>query len=120
MQNCHFSFLKKGTGSMVMSIVTASRRQPKILGKPETFMFEAVTKKFPDIKPERTLMIGDKYVMNFVQKCHYISYSKINTFSTKTDIMLGKNCGLKTLMVDTGVDSIEEAVRWKTSLDSSQ
>ena len=59
MQNCHFSFIKKGTGSMVMSIVTASRRQPKILGKPETFMFEAVTKKFPDIKPERTLMIGD-------------------------------------------------------------
>ena len=49
-----------GTGSMVMSIVTASRRQPKILGKPETFMFEAVRKDFPDIKPERTIMIGDK------------------------------------------------------------
>ena len=45
-----------------MSIVTASRRKPKVLGKPETFVFEAVTKKFPDIKPERTLMIGDKYV----------------------------------------------------------
>ena len=43
-----------------MSIITASRRQPKILGKPETFMFEAVRKDFPDIKPERTLMIGDK------------------------------------------------------------
>ena len=47
---------------MVMSIVTASRRQPKILGKPETFIFEAVTKEFPDIKPERSLMIGDTYV----------------------------------------------------------
>ena len=34
--------------------------------------------------------------------------------------MLGKNCGLKTLMVGTGVDSIEEAIRWKTSLDCSQ
>ena len=48
---------------MVMSIVTASRRQPKILGKPETFIFEAVTKEFPDIKPERSLMIGDTYVI---------------------------------------------------------
>ena len=57
-----FLFLKKGAGSMVMSIVTASRRQPKILGKPETFIFEAVTKEFPDIKPERSLMIGDTYV----------------------------------------------------------
>ena len=34
--------------------------------------------------------------------------------------MLGKNCGLKTLMVGTGVDSIEEAIRWKKSLDCSQ
>jgi len=88
-----------GTGSMVMSIITASRRQPKILGKPETFMFEAVKKDFPDIKPERTLMIGD---------------------NTKTDIMLGKNCGLKTLMVGSGVDSIQEANRWKTDSECTQ
>jgi len=88
-----------GTGSMVMSIVTASRRKPKILGKPETFMFEAVTKDFPDVKPERTIMIGD---------------------NTKTDILLGKNCGLKTLMVGSGVDSIPEANRWKTSPECSQ
>ena len=49
-----------GTGAMVMGIVTAARRQPVILGKPETFMFEIVRKDFPEIRPERTLMIGDK------------------------------------------------------------
>ena len=107
---------------MVMSIVTASRRQPKILGKPETFMFEAVAKDFPDIKPERTLMIGDKYVKIFsVSKKMDIFYCFFFLlFSTKTDILLGKNCGLKTLMVGSGVDSIQEANRWKNSLDSSQ
>ena len=49
-----------GTGSMVATISIASQRQPKVLGKPEEFMFEAVQKDFPDINAERTLMIGDK------------------------------------------------------------
>ena len=49
-----------GTGSLVSTITVGSGRQPKVLGKPEEFMFEAVQKDFPDIKPERTLMIGDK------------------------------------------------------------
>ena len=51
-----------GTGSLVIAIITASRRQPKILGKPDKYIFEAVQKDFPEIRPERTLMIGDKYV----------------------------------------------------------
>lgn len=34
--------------------------------------------------------------------------------------MLGKNCGLKTLMVGTGVDSIEEAKKWKTSANEEE
>ena len=49
-----------GTGSMIVTISTASQRQPKVLGKPEEFMFQAIQKDFPEIKAERTLMIGDK------------------------------------------------------------
>merc|ERR1711983_284231 len=88
-----------GTGAMVTGIITAAGRQPVILGKPETHMFEAVKKDYPEIDPKRTLMIGD---------------------NTKTDIMLGKNCGLKTLLVGSGVDSLQAAKLWKTSPDSSQ
>jgi len=83
-----------GTGSLVSTITVGSGRQPKVLGKPEEFMFEAVQKDFPDIKPERTLMIGD---------------------NLKTDVQLGKRCGLKTLMVGSGVDTLETA----KSLDES-
>lgn len=87
-----------GTGAMVMGIVTAARRQPVILGKPETFMFEIVRKDFPEIRPERTLMIGD---------------------NTKTDIMLGKNCGLQTLFVGSGVDKIADVRIWHTKAEKA-
>ena len=49
-----------GTGSLVASVTTASRREPFVLGKPSKFIFEAVQKVHPDVKPERTLMVGDK------------------------------------------------------------
>ena len=37
-------------------------------------------------------------------------------FSLKTDVQLGKRCGLKTLMVGSGVDTLETA----KSLDESR
>ena len=49
-----------GTGSLVQTVITGSRRKPIVVGKPEKYMFEAVQKQFPNILPERTLMIGDK------------------------------------------------------------
>lgn len=33
--------------------------------------------------------------------------------------MLGKNCGLQTLLVGTGVDTLEAAQKWKTSDEAS-
>lgn len=39
-------------------------------------------------------------------------------FSTKTDIMLGKNCGLQTLFVDSGVDRLSEVRGWKKTSGS--
>ena len=49
------------TGAFVAAVKTAAGRDPTILGKPEKYMFEAITAIHSDIKPERTLMIGDRY-----------------------------------------------------------
>ena len=93
---------------------SVTQRQPIVLGKPEKYIFEAVQKKFPDIEPSRTLMIGDKYdIFYFSQVCFKtIAFC----FSLKTDIQMGKNCDLKTLLVGTGVDDLETS----RSLDLNQ
>ena len=42
-------------------------------------------------------------------------------FRADTDILLGKNCGLKTLMVGTGVGTLQEVRNWETdSSDKTQ
>jgi len=88
-----------GTGSMVQAVATAAGRQPVVLGKPSKFMFEIVQKRHPGILPERTLMIGDR---------------------ANTDILLGKNCGLQTLLVGSGVHSLAETRVWEESQDTEQ
>ena len=93
------NFSLSGTGSMVAAVATASGRQPVVLGKPSKFMFEIVQKRHPGILPERTLMIGDR---------------------ANTDILLGKNCGLQTLLVGSGVHSLAETRAWETSQDTEQ
>merc|ERR1719328_855801 len=82
--------LRPGTGAMVAAVTTAAGRQPVVLGKPSKFMFEIVQRRHPSIQPARTLMIGDR---------------------ANTDILLGKNCGLQTLLVGSGVHSLEETRR---------
>ena len=52
----HFS----GSGTVVAAATTAAGRNPVILGKPSTYMFEALMITHPEVKPNRTLMIGDK------------------------------------------------------------
>jgi len=88
-----------GTGSMVAAVSTAAGRKPIILGKPSKFMFEIVQKRHPGIQPERTLMIGDR---------------------ANTDILLGKNCGLQTLLVGSGVHSLAETRTWEASEDEEE
>lgn len=88
-----------GTGSMVAAVATAAGRKPVVLGKPSKFMFEIVQARHPSIKPERTLMIGDR---------------------ANTDILLGKNCGLQTLLVGSGVHSLAETRQWETSQDAEE
>ena len=49
---------------MVAAVKTAAGREPVVLGKPSKFMFEIVQKRHPDIIPERTLMIGDRWAVS--------------------------------------------------------
>lgn len=83
-----------GTGAMVAAVTTAAGRQPVVLGKPSKYMFEIVQRRHPGIQPARTLMIGDR---------------------ANTDILLGKNCGLQTLMVGSGVHSLTQVREWEAS-----
>jgi len=88
-----------GTGSMVAAVATAAGRDPIVLGKPNKLMFEIVQKRHPSVQPERTLMIGDR---------------------ADTDILLGKNCGLQTLMVGSGVHSLEKVKEWEVSQNDEE
>lgn len=66
---------------------TAAQRQAATVGKPNHYMFECVATQY-GVDPERCLMVGDRL---------------------DTDIMLGSNCGLKTLLTLTGVSTVAEA-----------
>ena len=45
---------------MVNAVATAAGREPIVMGKPHPMMFETVKKKYPQVDPSRTLMIGDR------------------------------------------------------------
>lgn len=76
-----------GTGCLLRAVETAAQRQAQVVGKPSNFMFECVASQF-NLEPQRCLMVGDRL---------------------DTDIMLGSNCGLKTLLTLTGVSTVAEA-----------
>ncbi|XP_075949463.1 glycerol-3-phosphate phosphatase [Anarhichas minor] len=76
-----------GTGCLLQAVETAAQRQAQTVGKPNHFMFDCVASKF-GVDPARCLMVGDRL---------------------DTDIMLGSNCGLKTLLTLTGVSTVAEA-----------
>ena len=82
------------TGAFISAVETASGRKASILGKPERFMFDSVKNVFSNIIPERTLMVGDR---------------------ADTDVLFGKNSGVKTLMVGTGTNTINDINQWEMS-----
>lgn len=49
-----------GTGPLVAAVETASGKIPVVCGKPSPFAFKAVQDLHPQVKPERTLMVGDR------------------------------------------------------------
>lgn len=68
----------------------ATGRKGIVIGKPEKLFFQTIVDKRPDLKPERTLMIGDRLV---------------------TDIAFGRNNDVRyTLLVGSGVNKLEDAV----------
>lgn len=70
-------------GTMVTAIRAATGREPLVIGKPSRLAYDTIQFIDPEIPAERTLMVGDKIA---------------------TDIAFGCNCGMKTLLVETGVD----------------
>ncbi|XP_029046011.1 glycerol-3-phosphate phosphatase-like [Osmia bicornis bicornis] len=82
-----------GTGSLVRCIESCAERKAVVMGKPEPYLADVLMKRF-QVDPKRTLMIGDRH---------------------NTDILLGRRCGFKTLLVLTGITSLEDVNRWKQS-----
>ncbi|EPZ34863.1 2-phosphoglycolate phosphatase, eukaryotic domain-containing protein [Rozella allomycis CSF55] len=72
-----------GTGAWVAALKECSQKEPVITGKPSTHLFNAL-KKFYGLETDKTCMIGDRI---------------------DTDIAFGKNHGMKSLLVLTGISS---------------
>ncbi|KAM6951629.1 glycerol-3-phosphate phosphatase-like [Aplochiton taeniatus] len=75
------------TGCMVKAVETAAQRPAQVVGKPSPFIFDCVASRFK-LDGARCLMVGDRL---------------------DTDILLGSNCGLKTLLTLTGVSTLADA-----------
>lgn len=91
-------YIIPGTGALVKAVETAAERKPVIMGKPHPHARDILQKNF-NIDPERTLMIGDR--------CN-------------TDILFGKNCGFKTLLVETGIHKESDVRGWLKSDDPEE
>ncbi|MBN3303951.1 PGP phosphatase, partial [Amia calva] len=82
-----------GTGCLLRAVETAAQRQAHVVGKPSHFMFDCVASTY-SVEPARTLMVGDRL---------------------DTDILMGSNCGLKTLLTLTGVSALKDALAHQAS-----
>jgi len=78
--------LLPGAGSLSAPLRFALERDPLSIGKPAATMLDCIKAKH-DFDPKRTIMVGDRL---------------------NTDILFGKNGGLSTLLVLTGVTALSE------------
>ncbi|KXZ56678.1 hypothetical protein GPECTOR_1g610 [Gonium pectorale] len=74
-----------GNGSMVGAIVGSTKREPTVVGKPSDFMLKNISATL-GLRPDQICMVGDRL---------------------DTDIMFGKNGGLATSLVLSGVTTEE-------------
>lgn len=70
-------------GMTLVMLETATGLKPTVMGKPERFMFELGMKKM-GVEPIHTAMLGDRL---------------------ETDILGGHKAGMRTILVETGVDN---------------
>lgn len=70
-------------GMTLVALETATQIKPVIMGKPNRFMFDLGMKKM-GVQPHETVMLGDRL---------------------ETDIQGGQIAGMKTILVETGVDN---------------
>ncbi|XP_053385272.1 glycerol-3-phosphate phosphatase-like isoform X2 [Mercenaria mercenaria] len=75
-----------GTGSIVSSIKIPTRREPHVIGKPETAFFDLLH-EVHGLEAGSTLMVGD---------------------SLNTDIHMAVNCDIKSVLVLTGADGLQQ------------
>lgn len=75
-----------GNGSMVGAIRGSTKREPTVVGKPSDFMLGNIAEKF-NLRRDQICMVGDRL---------------------DTDIMFGKNGGLTTALVLSGVTTEEQ------------
>jgi len=75
-------------GMTLVALETATEVKPIIMGKPNQFMFDLGMKKM-GVPPHQTAMLGDRL---------------------ETDIQGGKDAGMKTILVETGVDNAASVI----------
>lgn len=83
-----------GPGAYVAAISAVTGREPIALGKPYTYFFDIIRLQHPEIDPKRTIMIGDRLT---------------------TDMVFGRNNGLKTLFVQSGIGTYDDMVNYRNS-----
>ncbi|MGG0184700.1 TIGR01457 family HAD-type hydrolase [Bacillus rhizoplanae] len=82
--------LLPGNGSLTSVVTVSTTVNPIFIGKPESIIMEQALKVLGTTK-EETLMVGDNY---------------------DTDILAGMNAGMDTLLVHTGVTSVEKLTEY--------
>ena len=81
--------LLPGSGSLVAAVRTATRVDPVLIGKPQTYAFDKIL-EMTDTPPSRAVIIGDRL---------------------ETDMAVGNRAGARTVLVLTGIASREDAER---------